>query len=77
MNNEPEKKENTIAENLKAVGQEILGEIELIGGILTGDSATRAEGEFNLDVGAMHQEANKNLTAIDNQTARGDEGGEE
>ena len=52
-------------ENLGSVGQMIIGGIEQIGGILTGDPATRAEGEFNAEVGALHQEANKNLTAID------------
>jgi uncharacterized protein YjbJ (UPF0337 family) len=53
------------AENLDSVGQIIIGAIEQVGGILTGDPATRAEGEFNQSVGGIHQEANKNLTAID------------
>ncbi len=52
-------------ENLESVGQMIIGGIEQIGGILTGDPITRAEGEFNAEVGALHQDANKNLTAID------------
>lgn len=56
---------NHTTENLESVGQKILGGIETIGGILTGDPLTRAEGEFNMEVGDLHQEANKNLTAID------------
>jgi hypothetical protein len=44
----------------------IIGEIETIGGILTGDPVTRAEGEFNVEVGSLHQESNKVLTAIEN-----------
>lgn len=52
-------------ENLESVGQQIIGGIQTIGGILTGDPVTRAEGEFNLDAGEIRQEANKNLTAID------------
>jgi hypothetical protein len=56
---------NHTTENLESVGQKILGGIETIGGILTGDPMTRAEGEFNIGVGDLHQEANKNLTAID------------
>jgi hypothetical protein len=32
---------------------------------LTGDPLTRAEGEFNLETGSLHQNVNKNLTAID------------
>lgn len=60
-----EKEVNHTAENLESVGQMIIGGIEQIGGILTGDPATRAEGEFNAEVGALHQDANKHLTAID------------
>ena len=62
-----ERKESGLEENLKAVGQIIVGEIETIGGILTGDPLTRAEGEFNVEVGSLHQESNKNLTAIENR----------
>lgn len=63
---EPEEVDHT-TENLESVGQMIIGGIEQIGGILTGDPVTRAEGEFNAEVGALHQEANKNLTAIDEE----------
>lgn len=56
---------NHTTENLESVGQMILGELETIGGILTGDPLTRAEGEFNLETGSLHQNVNKNLTAID------------
>ena len=65
---EESKNENEInhtTENLKSVGQMIVGELETIGGILTGDPLTRAEGEFNSSTGSLHQEVNKNLTAID------------
>ena len=62
-----EHKESKFEENLKAVGQIIVGEIETIGGILTGDPVTRAEGEFNVEVGSLHQESNKNLAAIENR----------
>jgi hypothetical protein len=37
----------------------------MVGGIITADAITREEGEFNIEVGSQHQEANKNLTAID------------
>ncbi len=56
---------NHTTENLKSVGQMIVGEIEAIGGILTGDPVTRAEGEFNVESGILHQEANRNLTTVD------------
>jgi hypothetical protein len=56
---------NHTIENLESIGQGIIGVVETVGGILTGDPITRAEGEFNLDVGENRQETNKNLTAID------------
>ncbi|MGI8495279.1 MAG: hypothetical protein ACR2L1_08210 [Pyrinomonadaceae bacterium] len=58
---------NHAAENIESVGQMIIGAVEQIGGILTGDPVTRAEGEFNQSVGSLHQETNKNLTAIDEE----------
>jgi uncharacterized protein YjbJ (UPF0337 family) len=54
-------------ENIESVGQMIIGGIEQIGGILTGDPVTRAEGELNQAIGGVHQETNKNLTAIENR----------
>ena len=57
--------ENTVAENLSAVGQMILGELESLGGILTADPITHAEGDFNVNVGAAHQKSNRQLTATE------------
>ncbi len=67
MTNETEKteKESGLSENLAGIGQLIIGGVETIGGILTGDPTTRAEGDFNQQVGSLHQEANKNLIAIE------------
>ena len=62
-----ERKEKSLGENLAAVGQIIVGQIETIGGVLTGDPVTRAEGDFNVEVGNLHQKSNKNLTAIENR----------
>jgi len=59
---------NHQSENVESVGQMIIGGLEQVGGILTGDPVTRAEGEFNAQVGSLHQEINKNLTAIDERT---------
>lgn len=56
---------NHTTENLESVGQMIIGGIETVGGILTANPVTRAEGTYNLEAGELHQEANKNLTAID------------
>ena len=62
---------NTLGENLSAVGQIVLGEIEKIGGILTGDPVTNAEGEYNIGAGAAHQEVNRErLTAETDEDAK-------
>ena len=63
---------NHTTENLESVGQMIIGGLEQVGGILTGDPITRAEGEFNAEVGSLHQESNKNLTAIDEHLEAGE-----
>ncbi|MCY7344611.1 MAG: hypothetical protein LH614_00165 [Pyrinomonadaceae bacterium] len=65
-NTEPKDTEtNHTTENVQSVGQMILGEIEKIGGILTADPTTQAEGDYNLEAGALRQQSNKNLTAMD------------
>lgn len=56
--------EDLTTENLKGAGQRILGNLEMIGGIITGDPVTTAEGEFNDDVGKVHQDSARALTAI-------------
>lgn len=80
MTNENDEVENTktdhAMENVKSVGQMILGEIEKIGGILTADPVTQAEGDYNLNAGSLHQEANKNLTAMDEAEAGENDGTE-
>lgn len=62
-----EKEENSLVENLEATGQIILGEIEKIGGILTGDPVTNAEGEYNIGAGAAHQEVNRERLASEEE----------
>lgn len=48
--------EGSKLEKIEAVGQIIVGEIEKIGGILTGDPVTQAEGDYNLKAGSLHLE---------------------
>ena len=50
---EEEKVDHT-KENLEAVGQMILGELEMIAGTITADGITRAEGEYNVETGSLH-----------------------
>jgi len=50
-----------LADKITGLGQKIIGEIESIGGILTGDPVTAAEGEFNVEVGDVREEVEEDL----------------
>ena len=50
-----------LADNITGLGQKIIGGIEEIGGILTGDPITAAEGEFNLEVGEVREDVEDDL----------------
>lgn len=52
-------------ENLEAVGQIILGEVEKVGGIIMADPIAQAEGDYNIEVGTLHQKVNKELHSND------------
>lgn len=66
--NEPEEKEtSTLADAIGGLGQKIIGEIEMIGGALTGDPNTQAEGEFNAEVGNIREEIEDDLEASDDK----------
>ena len=47
--------ERTAGDRLAGLGQKIVGEIEEVGGALTGDPITQAEGQFNVKVGEMRE----------------------
>ena len=51
-----EEKGGGMKEKIGGLGQKIIGEIETIGGVLTGDPNTQAEGEFNVEVGDIREE---------------------
>ncbi len=55
-----------LAESITGLGQKILGEIETIGGILTGDPITQAEGEYNVEVGTVREEIEEETKRSDN-----------
>jgi uncharacterized protein YjbJ (UPF0337 family) len=46
---------------LSGFSQQIIGEIETIGGVLTGDPLTQAEGEFNVEVGTVREDIEDEL----------------
>jgi uncharacterized protein YjbJ (UPF0337 family) len=66
MSDVPEnEKEDTTEESkdgkLSGFSQFIVGEIETIGGVLTGDPLTQAEGEFNVEVGTVREDIEEDL----------------
>ncbi|HEY0427517.1 MAG TPA: hypothetical protein VGC76_06900 [Pyrinomonadaceae bacterium] len=60
-----EQNKNSTKESIEGVGQAIIGEIEIIGGILTADPVTQAEGEFNVDAGTLRRETSETLEDTD------------
>jgi uncharacterized protein YjbJ (UPF0337 family) len=52
--------EGGLNEKISGLGQKIIGEIETVGGVLTGDPNTQAEGEFNVEVGDIREELEEN-----------------
>jgi hypothetical protein len=67
MTNEKEKlaaeqpEKHGLKENISAMGQVIIGELETIGGVLTADPTTQAEGDFNVEVGTMRENIEEDL----------------
>ncbi|MBX3291711.1 MAG: CsbD family protein [Acidobacteria bacterium] len=60
QNENPENKiDHSLKEKISGLGQKIVGEIEEIGGALTGDPLTIAEGELNVEVGDIRDEMEK------------------
>jgi uncharacterized protein YjbJ (UPF0337 family) len=61
---EPEEKEDHgLADNVSGLGQKIIGKIETIGGVLTGDPITQAEGEYNVEVGDVREDLEEDIEA--------------
>lgn len=64
MTNDPEeenKEGKGLGGKISGAAQVIIGEIEEIGGILTADPVTRAEGELNVEIGKAREEAEAGL----------------
>lgn len=67
MQHENEKRIDDQAEDrgLSGLGQKIIGTIENLGGVLTGDPIAQAEGEFNAEVGAARGEIEESAVTRD------------
>ncbi|MDQ4119976.1 MAG: hypothetical protein M3209_00730 [Acidobacteriota bacterium] len=64
--------EDETTETAESISQQILGGLEIVGGILTADPVTRSEGEFNIEAGAIHHEVSENLHST-NEVNRSDD----
>jgi hypothetical protein len=72
MINDPEeenKEEKGLGGKISGAAQVIIGEIEEIGGILTADPVTRAEGELNVEIGKAREEAEAGLEESEEKDA--------
>lgn len=68
---EPKETENEgLLGKIGGLGQKIIGEIETLGGVLTGDPNTQAEGEFNVEVGEIREEIEEDLDDEDSNDQR-------
>ena len=68
---EPKETENDgLLGKIGGLGQKIIGEIETLGGVLTGDPNTQAEGEFNVEVGEIREEIEEDLDDEDSNDQR-------
>jgi uncharacterized protein YjbJ (UPF0337 family) len=74
MGNTEEKPDHeSLSDKISGKAQKIIGEIESIGGILTGDPNLAAEGEFNVEVGTVRSNLEGTPEAIED--AESDETG--
>lgn len=65
----PEAEDHGLRDKISGLGQKIIGEIETIGGVLTADPITQAEGEFNVEVGDLREELEDDLEAAEDKDA--------
>lgn len=70
MANEIEELEdnNKTKEKIEGIAQVVIGEIESLGGVITGDPTTSAEGDFNVQVGTLHEQSADALSDTEETT---------
>ncbi len=61
MTNENEEKESGLEEKISGIVQKTIGGLEEIGGILTADPITAAEGEYNVEAGSIREEIGEDM----------------
>lgn len=61
MSNENEEKEGGLENKISGLVQKTIGGLEEIGGILTADPITAAEGEYNVEAGSIREEIGEDM----------------
>ncbi len=51
----------SFAERIGSAGQVIIGEIEVLAGVINADPLAQAEGEFNIEVGSVREEIEEDI----------------
>lgn len=51
-----ESEKDGIMSKISGLGQKIIGEIEVLAGVVNADPLAQAEGEFNIEVGTIREE---------------------
>jgi len=60
--NEGEKdQKHSIVDKISGLGQAIIGEIEILAGVINADPLAQAEGEYNVEVGTIRDEIEEDL----------------
>jgi hypothetical protein len=60
-NGQEEEEKKGLGGKISGATQFIIGEIETIGGVLTADPITQAEGEYNVEVGTVREKIEADL----------------
>jgi uncharacterized protein YjbJ (UPF0337 family) len=69
MENENEQEETSshLKDKLRGAAQSIIGEIEELAGVINADPLAQAEGEFNVEVGTVREDAADELDRDDDK----------
>ncbi len=60
-----EESKHPLKDSVSGLSQYIIGKIETIGGVLTADPITQAEGEYNVEAGAVRNDIEDDLQDIE------------
>lgn len=65
-----DEEKNSLKEEVSALGQIIIGELESIGGIITADPVSRAAGDLTADAGIIREKLIHEDTGSENEDSK-------